>query len=162
MNFGLTGPIADRGLLVEKDLIGIDVAKHRHRVNGLKDLATRDCPRMIAVLTQNCAGMAAWSAWSETTSRKNFNFSVRLGRGQATDFSAIPSHKTFLPQKKVQKIIPRQTSNLQPTATQPWVPARKKRIERFGRARLETVSEMSKLRGRTSTEVPKRLKPSTS
>jgi hypothetical protein len=33
MNFGLTGPIADRGLLVEKDLIGIDVAEHRHRVN---------------------------------------------------------------------------------------------------------------------------------
>jgi hypothetical protein len=100
MNFGLTGPIADRELLVEKDLIGIDVAEHRHRVNGLKDLAARDCPRMIVVLTQNCSGMGAWSAWSESTSRKNFNFSVRLDRESSHSFSSTLSHKTFPPRKK--------------------------------------------------------------
>jgi hypothetical protein len=42
MNFGLTGPTAERGLLVVKDLMGIEVTEHRHRVNELNDLAGRD------------------------------------------------------------------------------------------------------------------------
>jgi len=50
MNFGLTGPIAERGLLVENDLIEIEVAEHRHRVKGIRDLADRDEPRIVAVL----------------------------------------------------------------------------------------------------------------
>jgi hypothetical protein len=42
MNFGLTGPIADKGLVVVKDLMGIEVTEHRHRVNEPRDLAGRD------------------------------------------------------------------------------------------------------------------------
>jgi hypothetical protein len=42
MNFGLTGPIADREVPVEKDLMGIEVTEHRHRVNEPRDLAGRE------------------------------------------------------------------------------------------------------------------------
>ena len=54
MNFGLTGPIADRGPLVVKDLIGIEVTEHRHRVNEPRDLAGRDVPLIVTAFTQNC------------------------------------------------------------------------------------------------------------
>ena len=55
MNFGLTGPIAERGLLVENDLIGIEVAEHRHRDNGIRDLADKHEPRIVAVLHRTAA-----------------------------------------------------------------------------------------------------------
>ena len=41
MNFGLTGSIAERVLLVLKDRNGIEAAEHRHRLNELSDLAGR-------------------------------------------------------------------------------------------------------------------------
>ena len=55
MNFGLTGPIAEKGLLVENDLMGIEVAEHRHRVNGIRDLADKDEPRIVAMLHRAAA-----------------------------------------------------------------------------------------------------------
>ena len=41
MNFGLTGSIAERVLLVLKDRNGIEAAEHRHRPNEASDLADR-------------------------------------------------------------------------------------------------------------------------
>jgi len=38
MNFGLSGPMADRGDVVLKERIGIEVAGHRHRERALSEL----------------------------------------------------------------------------------------------------------------------------
>jgi hypothetical protein len=50
INFGLAGPIAESGWLVENDLIGIEETEHRHRLNGPRHLVVRDGPRIIAVV----------------------------------------------------------------------------------------------------------------
>jgi hypothetical protein len=154
MNFGLTGPIAERGLLVAKDLIEIEVAEHRHRANGLSDLTVRVGARIVAVHTPNVVLQGVGVRYLAEELQK-----LRQG-SQATYFSA-PSHTQphdFLPQKKFEN-IPHQTGNLHASTTQRWEPARKRRIVRFGRAKWEMASEMSKSRGRTFTEAPKRSRP---
>jgi len=52
MNFGLIGPIAERGLLVPKDLRGVEVTEHRRRANVPKDFVDKDEPRIVAVLME--------------------------------------------------------------------------------------------------------------